>query len=160
MRIFWENLAAREKALIGIAGALLVFVLGWQLALKPLLAYPDVQKTKMERARSDLEIMRKGQLTLKGQNITGAGSTKTSLSAADVQSKITKSAAAHGLLISRRQPNGDDGVSLWFEHAQSTQFYTWIEELTSTYDIILLRANLNRNENGTVRVQVTFKLGT
>ncbi len=155
MMKFWTERDAREKLLIGIALGLAALVLGGQFILKPLLAYPGAQKTAYESSQSDLDIMRKGQAVLKGYKAVS----KTLLSPSDAQSKVTKSAAAKGLVISRRQPNGETGLSLWFENAESTLFYNWIDELTSSYNITLLRANINRNDDGTIRAQITFKLG-
>ena len=152
----WKERDSREKVLIAIAGLLLAIVLGGQFILKPLLAYPGAQKSAYEKAQSDLEIMQAGQLVLQNQPLK----VKMPLSINDAQSKVTKSAAAAGLKIARRQPNGDSGLSLWFESAESTLFYGWMDDLTSSYNITLLRANINRNDDGTIRAQITFKLGT
>lgn len=152
----WKERDSREKILIAIAGLLLAIVLGGQFILKPLLAYPGTQKSVYEKAQSDLEVMQAGQLVLQNQPLK----VKMPLSVNDAQSKVTKSAAAAGLKIARRQPNGDSGLSLWFESAESTLFYGWVDELTSSYNITLLRANINRNDDGTIRAQITFKLGT
>lgn len=154
MMSFWRNLVPREKVLVVIAIALFVLIFGWALVLKPVLAYPQDQKTIYQQSQSHLKILRTGRTVLAGEIQVA----KTDLPVSEVQSTITKSATAHGLSISRRQPNGETGVSLWFENANGPQFYAWVEELTNTYNIILLRAGINRNEDGTLRAQITFEV--
>lgn len=155
MMSFWQNLAGREKVLVGIAGALFALVVGWFMILQPLMGYPGAQKRAYERAESNLEILRTGQAVLAGHTQT----TKTTLSLTEAQFRITKSAADQGLSISRRQPNGEDGLSLWFESVESPRIYAWLESLTRDYNITLVRVNVNRNNDGTVRAQITFKMG-
>ncbi|PHR61347.1 MAG: hypothetical protein COA43_03075 [Robiginitomaculum sp.] len=156
---FWDNFAKREKMLIVIAGGLSILFFGNQFLMKPLLAYPKTQKLERDAARADLEIMHKGKVVLSEENLNDDGNEVQHLSAAEMQSEITRSALKHGLVIARRQPNGDSGLSIWLETAPSTSVYEWINALTSTYDVELLRVNINKNDNGSVRLQITFKAG-
>jgi general secretion pathway protein M len=152
---FWTDRDPREKILIAIALGLALLVLGIQFVLKPAAAYPGAQKLQFEQAERDLKTMKEGQVVLAGP----APVEKQQLNANQAQVMITQSASQNGLSITRRQPNGDTGLTVWLENADSRVFYGWISELTGEYNVELLSANLGRNDDGTVRAQLTFRLG-
>ena len=152
---FWTDREPREKLLIGIALCLAAVVLCVQFVFKPLSTYPDQQKLKLEQAERDLSVMESGQAVLSGP----APIEKQSLAPNQAQLMITQSASTKGLQISRRQPNGETGLTVWLENADSRLFYSWVADLTETYDIELLSVNLGRNDDGTIRAQLTFKMG-
>lgn len=152
---FWTDREPREKALIAIAVGLAFLLLVFQFLLKPLAAYPDEQKALYEQAELDLQRMRAGKIVLAGAN----PQIKDMLSVDQAQSMITSSAGAGGLTISRRQPNGEKGLTVWLERAESKLLYVWLDELTGKYNVGLVGANLNRNDDGTVRAQLTFEMG-
>jgi len=155
MMKFWTDREPREKTLIAIALGLALLVLFIQFVVKPVSAYPEQQKVKFEQAERDLAVMKDGQAALSGP----APVEKQNLNANQAQVMITQSAGQSGLTITRRQPNGESGLTVWFENADSRAFYGWISELTDTYNVDLLSANLGRNDDGTVRAQLTFRLG-
>ena len=153
---YWINLSKREKQLVSIALAISTVFLLWQFALKPLLAYPAKQQKIYQKTQSNLRIMQDGQSVL--ANI--APVEKSKLPVSDIFAQVTKSAGEHGLIISRRQPNGNTGISLWFAKVQAPQFYHWLDDLTKKHDVTILRASINRNDGGTIQAQITFKLGS
>ena len=154
---FWKQRNNREKILIGVAAALLAFLVLWQFLFKPISNYPAAQERAYKQAELDLKIMQKGQRIIKAQANTSATST-TKLSVEQFQSTITKSTKTHGLVITRRQPKGLTELSLWLDSVDSKAFYTWVDALTSGYNITLDKAQIYRNDDNTVRVLVTFKL--
>jgi type II secretory pathway component PulM len=153
---FWTERDPREKVLIAIALGLLTLVLGLQLVVKPLMAFPQSQQVKLDQVERDLEEMKKGQVVLAGP----APVEKQAINANQAQTMITNSAQQNGLTIARRQPNGETGLTVWIENGESKLLYNWLDDITGNYNIELLGANLNRNDGGTVRAQLTFKLGT
>lgn len=153
---FWTEREPREKVLIAVALGLLTLVLGLQLVVKPLMAFPQNQQLKLDQAERDLQEMKKGQIALSGP----APVDKQEINANQAQTMITNSAQQNGLTIARRQPNGETGLTVWIENAESKLLYNWLSDITGNYNIELLGANLNRNDGGTVRAQLTFKLGT
>lgn len=155
MMKYWSELSVREKLLIAIAAAILGLLLSWQLIVKPLVAFGPQQQKTHQKALADLEIMKDGLASLSVAPVQ----TKSNLPVEKLMLEVTKSARKNGLVISRRQPNGETGISLWFEKAQSPKFYQWLDELTGKHNITLLRANVNRNNDGTIQAQVTLKLG-
>jgi len=155
----WKNRTSREKALMAVAGALLgVFVL-WQFVYKPLVNWPKVQERALQQAELDLKIMQKGQSVLRAQSMSAVNQDVTVLALVDFQTTITNIAKDKGLTISRRQPGGDRELTLWLENTKSTAFYAWVDDVTKGYNISLQRAQLNRNDDSSVRAQVTFVLG-
>jgi type II secretory pathway component PulM len=152
MSSFWARQNSREKILILIAFALALVVLGGQFVVKPLKNFPAQQKKNYEKAQSDLIFMRQSKAVLSKKQ-TG---TKAKLMQDDLQSVITRTALDNDLKITRRQPNDKGQITLWLENATSVGVYTWVETLTSGYNITLWRTNINRNDDGTVSVQITF----
>lgn len=152
---FWTERDPREKVLIGTALGLLALIFGSQFVIKPLITFPDNQQSKFEQAERDLAEMQKGQTALAGP----APVDVQKINANQAQTKITNSAQKNGLTIARRQPNGETGLTVWIENAESKLLYNWLDDITGNYNIELLGANLSRTDAGTVRAQVTFKLG-
>ena len=152
MNSFWARQNPREKTLILIALVLALIVIGGQFVVKPLKNFPAQQKKNYEQAQSDLIFMRQSKVVL-GKKQTDA---KTKLTPDDLQSVITRTALENDLQITRRQPNDKGQITLWLENATSVGVYTWVEALTSHYNIALWRTNINRNDDGTVSVQITF----
>ena len=153
---FWTEREPREKLLIGVALGLLALIFGTQFIVKPLMAYPESQQAKLDQAERDLAQIKQGQAALSGP----APVDKQNINANQAQTMITQSAQRSGLTIARRQPNGQTGLTVWIENAESKKLYNWLDDVTGNYNIELLGANLNRNDGGTVRAQLTFKLGT
>ncbi|MBL4869496.1 MAG: type II secretion system protein M [Robiginitomaculum sp.] len=153
---YWTNLSIREKLLVSVAAGIIALFIVWQFAFKPLLAFPSQQKKMYEKAQTDLLIMREGQSVL--VNSTPLTNEKTKVR--DIFSEVTRSAVENGLVISRRQPNGATGISLWFAKVQSPKLYQWLDELTREHDIVIVRASVNKGEGNTVQAQITFELGS
>ena len=153
---FWTEREPREKILIGTALGLVALIVGSQFIIKPLMAYPDNQQVKLDQAERDLAEMKKGRIALSGP----APVDKQVINANQAQTMITNSAQQTGLEIARRQPNGETGLTVWIEDAESKLLYNWLDDITGSYNIELLGANINRNDGGTIRAQLTFKLGT
>jgi len=159
MTDIWKNRSGREKALVVVATGLLGFFLLWQFAFKPLVNWPKAQERALKQAELDLQIMQRGQLALQVQSLDSTNATITVLVPSDFQTTITKLAQDKGLTISRRQPGGEGELTLWLENTTSTAFYGWVDDLTNSYNVSLVRAQLNRNDNANIRAQVTFVLG-
>lgn len=152
----WSARNSREKVLIGIALTLLALVMLWQFFYKPLANYPAVQERAYKQAVLDLKTMQKGQTVLRGQSANVKP--VTTLSAEQYQSTITDAAKAKGLIITRRQPKGYEEIALWLDDVDSKGLYDWVEGITSSYNVVLIKAQLYRNDDANVRALVTFKL--
>ncbi len=157
---FWQNSSAREKTLLAIAAGLVGIFFLWQFIYKPLVSWPKAQEAALKQAELDLKIMQKGRLLLQSRPGGGDKPAVTRLAAADFQTTITRLAKQQGLVISRRQPAGDNELTLWLETAKATAFYAWVDDLTGKYNISLTRVQLNRNDDTSIRAQVTFVLET
>ncbi|PHS40803.1 MAG: hypothetical protein COA91_02930 [Robiginitomaculum sp.] len=156
---FWQNSSGREKLLVVIATSLLGIFFLWQFAYKPLVNWPKAQERALKQAELDLKIMQKGHLVLQSQSGDTGKLVITMLATADFQTTITRLAKEKGLTISRRQPAGDKELTVWLESTKTTAFYAWVDDLTGKYNISLARVQLNRNDDASVRAQVTFVLG-
>ena len=161
-RQIWEGRSGREKTLLWAAGIFLSMLLLWVFAYKPLSNYPAAQIRALKQAELDLKIMQKGQANLQSilQDLSASHVAKPviKLPIAQFQSIVTGAAKDQNILISRRQPNGEGELTLWLENTESTAFYAWVNELTGGYNIELTRAQMYRNDDGSIRVMVTFNL--
>jgi len=155
----WKNRSGRERLLIAVAGTLLGIFILWQFAYKPLANWPKAQERALQQAELDLKIMQKGQLVLQAQSVSIQDLDITVLASVDFQTTITSIAKDKGLTISRRQPGRNRELTVWLENTKTTAFYAWVDDLTKGYNISLLRAQLNRNDDASVRAQATFVLG-
>ncbi len=156
MSKYWSNLNEREKLLVSVATLLVLLIFSWQFLIKPISSFGPSQQKQYAKSLADLEIMQKGISTLSAVPTTR----KSNLPVTKLMTEVTRSAGQNGLMITRRQPNGETGISLWFEQAPSPKFYRWLDELTSAHHVTLMRASINRNNDGTIQAQVTLKLGT
>lgn len=157
----WNERNDREKALIGVAAALLAGLLLWMFVYTPISNYPAKQERAYKQAELDLKIMQKGREKLMGvlQRQSVADKPITMLTTEQFQSTVTEAAKTHGLVISRRQPKGYEEISLWLEDTNSKALYAWIDGVTSSYNVTLIRAQLYRNDDASIRALVAFKLG-
>ena len=152
----WGNYSLREKWLVSLAGILFVGFLTYQFGFRPLWAYPHTQKQKWEQSNSDLAFMRESEKILSQTSQAGV----QTIDAKELQPTITRLAVKYGLIITRRQPDGDTGITLWLDNAQSPALFSWIKDITNGHNINLSRINMNRNDDGSVRVQIGFEIGT
>lgn len=157
MMEWWNQRENREQALIGAAATLLAVLVLWQFVYKPIANYPAAQERAYKQAELDLKIMQKGQRVLQGQ--TDTSKPVTTLTAETFQSTVTEAAKTHGLVISRRQPKGYEEISLWLEDTNSKALFAWIDGVTGSYNVTLIRAQLYRNDDASIRAVVAFKLG-
>ena len=82
---------------------------------------------------------------------------KTVLNAQAGRTEITRQAETRGLAITRRQPEGERGLSLWFDSVASPPFYDWITHIVDTYALSIQTVQVGRNTDGTVRVRITLE---
>ena len=156
MRKYWDQREPRERSSHRYRGCIICAAIWLAAGFKAVNGIPQKRKKRAyEQANADLKIIKAGETALQGQTIQAE---KKVLSAQNFQSTITGSAGKHGLKISRRQPKGDTELSVWLEDAATTAFYAWADELTSTYNMTATQVHLSRNDDGSVRVNITYKL--
>lgn len=150
----WQRFSLREKILVAIAGCgILVFSL-FQFVFRPVQHYVANAKMAYETSVSDLKFMQESKLKLKNRG----NSPRKTIGSSDLQKTATDRAVAAGLTIARRQPASKDGLIIWIDNAYAPKLFSWITDLTGTYNIALTRLILNKNDDGSVRVQVELKI--
>ena len=155
MMKYWTIRTPREKLLMTIALSLIGVLFMWQYILKPISSFPKSQKQAFEKAQSDISFMRSSETILKRPKSVS----KIQVAPGQLQMIITRTAALKNLPISRRQPNGDDKLTIWLEKVISVDVFSWVRTLTEDYYITLERINITRDNDGTIRVQATFVSG-
>ncbi len=146
---FWQNLAPRERLLIGIAAGLLAILALWFLAVRPVMTAHENAKTAQELALADLEIVQKGAVKLGGTSIGNRQPFD--------RNAVIRTAQTQSLNLSRVQPENDGALKVWFEDAGSAQLYKFLSDITSGYAAEITNAQISRKNNGTVNAAITLK---
>jgi len=156
MNKYWGMREPQEKLLIMIALGLVCGLFLWQFVLKPVSHFPNSQKQAFEKSLSDLKFMQASEVIFARPQPTP----KTDVPPGQLQATITKTAALKNLPIFRRQPNGDDELTVWLEDVISVDIYAWTRALTENYNIVLERVSMTRDDDGTISAQITFSRET
>lgn len=139
----------RERALIFLAVVLGGLFLIWQFLISPALAYSAEAERSLESAARDQAIVRAGLPALAIQN-GASGKSKFDQNAA------VQSARRANVSIKRVQPAPNDALQIWLDTAPAASVYTFINELEGGYNISIQRAQISREDGGTVTAQFTF----
>ncbi len=141
----------RERALIIGAGGLLLIGLIWQLLIMPILNAQDSAAREQQRAIRDYVIVRDGVGAL------SAGPAVSANREAFNRAAIVDIARGQSLPISRIQVQSDEAIRVWFEDAPSPALYEFMQNLTRAYAAQISRAQISRNQDGSVSAQITLK---
>ncbi|MGD2131802.1 MAG: type II secretion system protein GspM [Maricaulaceae bacterium] len=143
MKQWWNGLSGRERALIALAGGV-VLALGFaQLVMIPL---------RKERAQAQAAFLESEQLLAEVR--AGAARAPAASPAAvtddgsSLRATLMATARARGLTISRVQPLDDGGLSLRFDAADPVVLYEWIAAAADDRGVLVRQASLSRVESG------------
>lgn len=156
VKTWWMGLSDREHWLLGALGATVVLLALVQFALMPLLAWRAEQYRLLDLVRRDAQLVQSAAAAaqkLKGLNTGPARTSETPLRQA-----VGSSANALGLAISRIQPDGQTGLTIWVEAITAPVFFRWCHELYEHYGIRATRVSLqSEGDQGLVRVQLSLQ---
>jgi len=148
---YWNNLAARERWLLGTALTLLTIMAVAFLVVRPVLD----SKTRAERAhasaQSDLTLIQKNLPLLSGAGTLTTGTQPINRNA------LLRTAQANGLEMSRLQPENEGAIRVWFEEVTSQQVFKFVSDTTSTYAAMVSAAQITRKKDGKINVTLTFR---
>jgi len=154
MTEFWQNLTARERAVVAVAGVLTVLVVGYFMLVRPLADYEAESQRALARAKAVYQQIDAGAAEVeaaRGTTQEKAGET-TSLRVA-----VAQSAREIGVAISRLQPGADGALTVWVESVPSPVFYRWLETLSAAHGIAPVKVVAQKSSAGVqLRVQLEF----
>ena len=147
----WQQLAPRERLLVSVCGAFIVFAVFWSLVVQPIYKGSARLAAEIESKQSQLikyqELASRSALT--GSSTAAATSINSTDSIVVIIDKTTRQSAlaAH---LKANQPEGDSQVRLRFEDAPFDLLVTWIGELSQQYGMVALSANFDMASPGRV----------
>ena len=160
MSDWWNNMAPRERLLIGIAGALTVIIVLWQFILVPSLSARAEAKARLADSDRTLSTLQEAYALKRAKG--AAAPTDARPRAAnidDFKASITSAASDIGLAIARLQGNDTNSVRLIFENADPRLIYVWLEDVQARFSGQVTRFNMEQAGNGLVRVNVDLVPG-
>jgi len=155
MTEFWQNLTARERTMVTIAGALAILVFGYFALVRPLVAYERTSESALKRAQAVYQQIAQGAAEVEAARGTKPGrpGAKESLRVA-----VAQTARDSGVAISRLQPGADGALTVWVESVPSAVFFRWLQELGSAHGIAPVKVLAQKTSaEGRVRVQLEFR---
>ena len=143
LRNWWDGLAARERGLLAVLGALMaVFVLVFALVLPVLDA--------REQAATDLRAAQAEQALLARAAPAGDRSR-----APFTRQALLQAARDQGIQISRIQPGDANSFAVWIDDAPTQALYGLFEDLLANTTATLDRAAITSDANGRLSAQFT-----
>lgn len=148
-----QNFSPRERGLIYVGGALFIAFLIWQFGVSPILSYKANADRQTVVAQRNFEIVNQGLPRLNmGPMLTGDGqNTPRQIFTAPA---LIRAAQAEDLLISRTQPENDGGMSFWFDNAETSNIYKFLETANQSYKVSISRVQITRGSPGKVDAQI------
>ena len=138
----------RERGLILAAILLLGVFAVWQFGIRPVLAQKTAAMQNQQMALRDLDIVQRGLPSL--------SSAPQSAKAPFDRAAVISEARNANVAISRVQPAPDDGLQVWFEDTEAPNIYRMLSQLTSQYNVTIVRVQMTRRDTGRVSAQVTL----
>ncbi len=144
-----EQLEARERWMVYLASALLVFAILVLFGLRPLLSQADRNAQRVSDQESLLAELEQVALRLGPQRGAGGASGGNQ----SLVLLVDRSTRSRGLTayLKRNQPDGDDSIRLRFERAPFDELMQWLADLQNSDAISVQSANIDAsNETGRV----------
>ncbi len=148
----WTERTPREKLLIAIAGAIVLFIILLRLVVLPIVEARDVAQLRADRAARTLESLSRLP------SVQDAG-TPTSAGAQDpdaIRRAILETASSRGLTIARVLVDDEGRVIVQVDDAPAESVFDWLLDLRRSSDVQILRATINEAGNGFVRSGFEF----
>jgi general secretion pathway protein M len=145
MKGWWNRLAARERRVVGVGGALVALLLAWAFVWDPLAAARARLETGVQQAEADLAWMREAVPRLAARRAQGgaigadrAGRSLPALADASLRE------AGLGAHLSRIEPLGEGRVGLWFDDVGFDPWVVWLEGFAPRYGIRVEELSVDR----------------
>ena len=154
----WYELAPRERLLVAVCGAFIVFALAWWLLIQPL--YKGSARLAEEVAIKQAQLPNFQNMAARAGSDGGRTQSALQTSSGDsIVVVIDKTTRQSGLAtyLKRNQPEGDAEVRLRFEDAPFDLLITWLGELNQQHGMITLSANFDAAGPGRVNCSLVLR---
>lgn len=153
--IRYQQLPNNRRHIVNVAIALLVITGIYAGLLRPAMQFRLDAQAKLEQEQALLSYVtqhadRIRQINAARQMKTGSDTSLLALA--------SNTASEFGLTIQRSQPNTDGKLSVWLSQADFNQLLTWLDQLTTQYNIQIERFNISQTgKPAVVEAQVILK---
>lgn len=153
---YWENLAARERALLVVGSIFLLATLSYMFLWEPW--NKNLQRLKTQVPEKQKTLAWVESQTMSVASIQKQQKRKTPKRDVPLLTVIEKTAVQTKIkpFIKRIQPGKDKQVKVWLSDAIFDSWLLWIEKLKNQ-DIDVIAATVNRSNPNRVSITVTFQ---
>jgi len=158
MKEWFEQLEARERMLVMIAGGLVVVALIVSLGVRPIVNQSARGHERVEDKRELLAELREVAERL-GPQRGGATQTSVASGSQSLVLVVDQTTRSSGLAqhLKRNQPDGASSIRLRFENAPFDALITWLDGLQSQHGMSVTSANIDvAAESGRVNCNLTL----
>lgn len=124
MRARFAALPPRDRAALKLMAVTLLLLLGYLLVWVPVHEFADSRRADRDRQLELLQFMRASELQARAAAASPAGRA----GGQSLLSTISRSAQAFGIKPNRLQPEGDGGVSVFFDAVSFNDLARWLEK--------------------------------
>lgn len=151
---WWAGLTARERVLVGIAGALAAGLLLWLATFGVAAALSDARTAHGEAVDRAAAISARVD-AIAALEAAGARPPATA-SAATLDLFIAQSAAERGLTLARNEPQGGGATIIAIPNIRATDALGWLAALEEA-GVLAADLSLRPNADGTVALTATLR---
>lgn len=156
---WWNGLAAQERRVLAVGGAVAALLLLWALLWHPLVQRRAELEREVERQREELAFVRTGATEIARRHATGvqAGGQRAGKSLLALADATARSGGL-GDALKRVEPAGAKTVKVAFESARFDALAGWIEALAGSYGVEATELSVDRADGiGIVNARVTLQ---
>ena len=153
LRTRWEQLAARERALIALCAAVVLCSAAYVGVIKPLGEARRAAEARLATQRLIAADLERAAVQLPGGARSKRAGNQSLISIVDRSIR----SSAIGKPASRLQPAGDTRARIWLEDVPFDALIRWIGELDSQYGVQVENADIDRSTGaGLVDARLTL----
>jgi len=157
IRDWWEQLAPRERLLVAICGAFIVFALIWTMLIRPLYSGSAQLQEDVVSKQAQLANLQElaSRITPGSPNQARSGPNRNDSIVVIIDRTTRERSLAD--YLKRNQPEGASGVRLRFENAPFDPLVEWLGELSDTYNMVTISANFDDAGAGRVNCNIVLE---
>lgn len=156
----WQQLAPRERLLVAVCAAFIIFAIFWSLVVQPV--YKGSARLAAEVESKQSQLVKYQELAARLGPSGGSSAPATSINSTDsivvIIDKTTRQSTLAAYLKTN-QPEGDAEVRLRFEDAPFDLLVTWLGELGQQHGMVAVSANFDAASPGRVNCSLILSRG-
>lgn len=159
MMAWFATRPPRERALILVALVLGLGAVIWLFGVVPLReakATAALSHASAARAHDVVIAARQQALLQREREMAGGSAPAAGVASGNLRTLVVQSARTAGLPLTRIQGDTEGAVSLTFEAVDPPLLFGFLLDLESRFGVVVQRASLTQDPDGTVRAVVEF----